>query len=50
MAIKFVILPSFFEVDTEEQEEDLQEFIKEKFPDLHPYIKYLVLFFNAHLF
>ena len=42
MTVKFVILDDFFEIDMDQKEEDLQEFVRYVLLDLHPELKGLI--------
>ena len=54
MTTVFVIFPDFFEIERQKQEEDLHEFVRDVFPDLHSQLKYLTFgsihFFNCDYF
>ena len=49
MTTVFVIFPDFFEIERQKQEEDLHEFVRDVFPDLHSQLKYLT-FGSIHFF
>ena len=42
MTVEFDISPAFFDLETEEQEEKLQDFVRGISPDLHPQIILLI--------
>ena len=50
MNVNFEIYPDYFEVETEEQKQELQEFVKDVFPGLHPHLKYSDRFLLASIF
>ena len=49
MTFEFAIFPIFFEVDTEEHEEELQESVSSLSPSLYTHIKGLVQFWLSSI-